>query len=398
MTLPKVLIVCTREWFGSARLPEALTRVGFEVASFSFTRGLITHSRHVRTQFVLPKAPTDDEILGGLEAALLAFAPTLVIPGDDPAVELLHALAHELSGRVDVAASVRECLARSLSAAAQRAVVQSRKGLHALAAQLSLRTPQQAIVEDADSALQFAREQGFPIVLKVENSCAGFGTSICRDDAAVHAGFAHLRARYGLRDSSGQVVVQKFIEGRTAMRAVVALDGVVLGGLSAIKRETHPAPTGPSTVVEFFEHEEMSASVEALARSLGLAGFASFDFMVESASDQAYLIELNPRPTPICHLGGAFGADLCALLFERLTGLSARGGRPRHAGNVVALFPQEWIRDPASPHLREAFHDVPWDDPKLVEELVRMGSEQMGWGHLRREENRREGFRQRAAR
>jgi hypothetical protein len=36
------------------------------------------------------------------------------------------------------------------------------------------------------------------------------------------------------------------------------------------------------------------------------------------------------------------------------------------AGDVVALFPQEWMRDPASPYLTNAFHDVPWDDPALI--------------------------------
>jgi hypothetical protein len=34
--------------------------------------------------------------------------------------------------------------------------------------------------------------------------------------------------------------------------------------------------------------------------------------------------------------------------------------------DVVAIFPREWQRDPVSPYLKSAHHDVPWDDPAVV--------------------------------
>ena len=37
---------------------------------------------------------------------------------------------------------------------------------------------------------------------------------------------------------------------------------------------------------------------------------------------------------------------------------------------TVALFPGEWARDPSSAYLSGAYHDVPWDDPPLVEALM----------------------------
>jgi hypothetical protein len=30
------------------------------------------------------------------------------------------------------------------------------------------------------------------------------------------------------------------------------------------------------------------------------------------------------------------------------------------------MFPQEWKRDPDSPYLVSAFHDVPFDEPELA--------------------------------
>ena len=35
-------------------------------------------------------------------------------------------------------------------------------------------------------------------------------------------------------------------------------------------------------------------------------------------------------------------------------------------------FPQEWLRDPQSPHLAQHPSDVPWDEPELLEALLKL--------------------------
>jgi predicted ATP-grasp superfamily ATP-dependent carboligase len=386
--------LCTRDWFGSARLPAALVRAGFEVASLGFPGALITHSRYVTTHFPLPSAANDSEVLAALERALVAFQPTLVIPGDDPAVEVLHAFAAELRARPNSGAELGRCLTRSLGDPLHYAKVQSRRALHALGLELGLRMPEQAVVANATEAEYFAEKYGFPLILKAENTCAGFGTSICRDRAALSAGFSYFDARYGARNLPlSTITVQRFITGRTAMRAVATYEGKVLAGLSAYKLETHPAPTGPSTVVDFFENDEMERAVASVTHAFNLSGFASFDFMIEAETGAAYLIELNPRPTPICHLGGAFGDDLCGALWQRVTGSPPVAVLPRAEGRRVALFPQEWARVADSPYFQQAFHDVPWGEPELMRTLAAMAVEQMGWTHMQREEKRRDSLR-----
>jgi hypothetical protein len=39
--------------------------------------------------------------------------------------------------------------------------------------------------------------------------------------------------------------------------------------------------------------------------------------------------------------------------------------------DAIALFPQEWSRDPVSPWLQSAYHAVPWDDPDFLKEIVK---------------------------
>ena len=38
--------------------------------------------------------------------------------------------------------------------------------------------------------------------------------------------------------------------------------------------------------------------------------------------------------------------------------------------DTIALFPQEWLRDPASTFLTSAYHDVPWEEPELLRACV----------------------------
>jgi hypothetical protein len=47
--------------------------------------------------------------------------------------------------------------------------------------------------------------------------------------------------------------------------------------------------------------------------------------------------------------------------------------------DLVALFPQEWIRDAASPYLLSAYHDVPWAQQELVRDCVLSRRKKSAW-------------------
>ena len=78
-----------------------------------------------------------------------------------------------------------------------------------------------------------------------------------------------------------------------------------------------------------------------------------------------HLLEINPRSPQSSYLNFGPAHDLVFALAAKLDD-RIHVPRERVAGEVVALFPQEWLRDPASLHLKTAFHDVPWDDPALI--------------------------------
>src|SRR5262249_1431612 len=102
-----------------------------------------------------------------------------------------------------------------------------------------------------------------------------------------------------------------------------------------------------------------------VVEALRLSGFVGFDFVIEQGSGRPYLIEMNLRPTPICHLATNASSDL----------VGALAGTPRSSinvprfkeGDVVALFPEELWRDGASTYLRTAVHDIPTEIPEFVD-------------------------------
>jgi carbamoylphosphate synthase large subunit len=127
------------------------------------------------------------------------------------------------------------------------------------------------------------------------------------------------------------------------------------------------------------EHPDMSVAAEKMVRRLNLSGVHGFDFMLEEQTGKAYLIEMNPRATQVGHLALGPGRDIPAALYSILSGQALQAASKVTEKETIALFPQEWIRDPESEFLRSAHHDVPWEQPELVQDCVSNRRKQNAW-------------------
>ena len=108
--------------------------------------------------------------------------------------------------------------------------------------------------------------------------------------------------------------------------------------------------------------------MQRLVATTGFVGFGHVEFIDEWATGRTYLLEMNVRPVAAHALGALAGADLGRLFAAALDGVTPDPIVGR-AGVTVALFPNERERDPASPSLLTALHQVPWDDPELLARL-----------------------------
>lgn len=190
-------------------------------------------------------------------------------------------------------------------------------------------------------------------------SCAHLLPSTLR--RARHTGWRYALTKTRMRRPAIQL--QAAATGQPANCALLCRKGEAVAGITAVAVETTSA-TGPASVVRVIQHEEMTSVATALAKSLGSNGFFGVDFIL-SETGEAFFLEINARPTPIALLPVAGGTDLIAALFATMSDSPATAREPI-ARDLIALFPQEISSDANSPHLANAHHYLPADEPRLI--------------------------------
>lgn len=259
----------------------------------------------------------------------------------------------------------------------------------ALAAEERVRIPKTTVVAAPSELNAWLTQHKFPAVIKIDGTWGGEGVSMVHDHEEAQWVFGLMVSRppmgraiarmlldrdpsfflNSLKAAQRTVTLQDFIPGTPANRAVACWQGKVLAGISVEAIRTHH-PTGPATVVRVIENSEMSEAVNRLVRRLGISGLWGMDFILEASTGAAYLIEMNPRATPICHLPLGAGRNLPAALYAQLTGTPPPSPPATINHDVIAMFPGEWQRDPASPYLRSEYHDIPWDESGLIQDCI----------------------------
>lgn len=328
--------------------------------------------------------------ISALRSAIEAAKPDLIIPGDDPATLHLHRLFKQEQARGN-AQSNQLCrlIERSLGRSDSFDVVYARTSLLDLAAGEGVCVPRGTIVPDLDALCKWFDGAQFPIVLKANGTSGGDGVRIVQSPGEAEAAFQRLQAppmlaraikRTLMNHDSSLIVpslqrkqyvvnVQQFIEGREATSAMMCDQGRVLAQtqFEVVQRQD---ARGPSTVLRRIENTEMTQAAEKIAARLNLSGVHGFDFMIENKTGKAYLLEMNPRATQVCHLCFGEGKDIPSAIIAALTGKRKEADEVTTDKDLIALFPAEWVRDPASAYLRTAYLDIPWEEPELVKASV----------------------------
>lgn len=331
--------------------------------------------------------------LANLRSALVDFRPNMIIPCDERAVRDLHAVWRSMRDP-----KMKRVVEDSLGPPAHFPTIVSRAALLALARGLGVRVPDFASITDIRELRDWCASHPSPFVLKADGSWAGFGVRIVSGPDSAEDIFRQMTrpasGRLALRESllegnhfgirpwlqrhQPTVSAQAYVNGRPANIGVACWRGEILGSICAEAVSTSSA-TGPSTVVRIIDNAEMVEAARRIVRALGLSGMIGFDFMLEASSDAAYLIEMNPRNTPICALRPGPGYDLAEALISHVAGRTPRQRPPRTLRDIVAFFPDTWRADPANQFLRSGFHDVPWEYPDLVRCLMRRERRERYW-------------------
>ena len=391
---PTVLVATTSSWYPTARLAMALASAGCKVEAVCPKLHPVRKTRSVgRTHVYNGLAP-----LSSFARAIASAQPDFIVSGDDLATRHLHDLytREQRKGKTD--SPICTLIERSMGSPESFPVVNARAAFMDLAHQEGLRVPPTQVIRNIDDLRTWVACTGLPTVLKTDGTSGGDGVRIAHTLTEAERFFKELHAPPLLARAAKRALVdhdktlvwpsllrrrpvvnaQAFIAGREATSTVVCGKGTVLASLH-FEVVNKASSKGHATVVRLIENAEMSAAVETMARRLNLSGLYGFDFVLEAEPGNAYLIEINPRSTQVGHLSLGPGRDIPAALYAALSGNALQAAPKITEKDTIALFPQEWIRDPESPFLRSAYLDIPWGEPELIRDCVRNYWKQSAW-------------------
>jgi len=371
----KVLLVTTVTWPSAPRIAEAFANSGADVGAVHPGGHVLGLSRFVSRSFTYDALRASSSVAYAIENS----TPDLVVPLDDRAASLLSVLGGGKHAPV---------IARSMGNPAIYLDLMSRAGFIAAARAAGIRAPQTAVINsnhDLDDAIS---DLGLPAAIKSDGTWGGDGVAVVRSSAEAHAAFARfanppsplrslLRAvnrrdahflREVLRREAPAISMQSFVSGTPVTTSFACWQGDVLAAihLEVIVSEG----TGPACVVRVVENKEMDDAAAKLARRFSLSGLHGLDF-IRDVKGGMHLIEINPRATQTSFLALGEGRDLMAALIGASQGIAVPARPAISAQNGIALFPQEWSRDPQSPWLTEAWHEVPRNDPDVLRALLK---------------------------
>ena len=379
---PRILLTDTDRRPYAARLVLNLSAAGCEVSALITPNHPLLKSKAVHKVFhYSPFRP-----LESLLAAVEAVAPDVIVPCCDRGVRHLHSL-HSRLQKQGRAGSVTDLIERSLGPPESFSVVSARYELLKVAQEEGLQVPPTALITGKEDLVSWQAEHQLPWVLKSDGTWGGRGVRIVETWEAAEKSFLDISRPYrlgrtlkrlcvnrdpfwiqpwwnGVRPS---VIVQSHIHGRPANCGVVCWRGEMLAGI-AVEVVSADGTTSPACVVRVVDSPEMLQSAERIARRLKLSGFFGLDFMIDSSSGVPYLVEMNPRCTPVCHLQLGGGRDMTGALAAQLAARPYVAAPPVTNNNLVAYFPQAWHGDRQL--LESSFQDIPQNEPDLVRELL----------------------------
>ena len=370
--MKRILVIATVDWAQITRLCLVLADVGFKVRALVPDHHLLHKMRTIDAELL---GRTRIAALHSISRTVEQFLPDVVVPGDERAIDYMHSLyMRAIRGRDGRARLMAELIETSLGAPSSFVFTRQKSRFVQLARDEGLRVPATAVVRDVRQLQAMIAGARFPLVLKRDESSGGQGVRIVTNAREAEQNFIELQFAGGRTKALVQalgrgdasyltrflrpapaIVLQDYIEGRPANRAVLCRRGRVLAGLSVEALQTR-GRAGPASVVRVIESSDMTEATALLVERLGLSGFVGFDFMIDSRSGQAYLLEMNGRPTPICHIALDGPTDMISALADPF---AVARRVPNIGSPIIALFPEEIWRDPESRYLRSAYHDVP---------------------------------------
>jgi len=305
-----LLVTTDPRSLGAARMPRSLAEAGFDVSLLAPAGALAQKSGFIARTGHLPDSVATREWIFAFAAMVRGCSPRLVVPGDETTLRLMQMLV--LAPPAEMNPAIQRELAQ---------VVQESLG---------------------DPA-------GYePDIAKLS------GTGTTATEGAPPA-FQVERA-----------------DAKRVSYSAVAWKGALLAGYAVETLAGPPGTSGMATVDRSYRSPELRAVAARVAGELGITGFFAADFIVGGPGGRSTLVGMGRALRADMHRGSAYDVDPCKALFAAMNGLASTTRPDFDDGEerIGVSFPQEWLRDPDSPWLRDHPVDMPWEEPELIEAMI----------------------------
>ncbi len=380
----RIMVIATNHWPATGQLLLALMKVGFEIAAVCPPGSPISKIRNLSNRYNYRSRQS----LASIKSAIADWAPSLLVCNDDVAVRELHAIHQQALIQIGSreSAGLIDLIESSFGDPPSFAVTRSKSQLLSIAQALNVRCPSTIVVSSYEEIDRNLGRIEYPVLIKLDNSWGGRGVRLAYNDrellfAVLELSFPfiwpkslkrlaaritqHLPRRWRMSPPQN-ISIQSYVSGRPANRAVVCWQGRILAGISVEAIET-ASQFGPTTLARIVDDGELADATKKIVANQKLSGFLGFDFMLDCAN-RAWLLEINPRATPTCHL--RFGApSLPASLFSAVTGRQPNDDVREVPQDMVAVFPNRISQQ----SLHSYFDDAPEGEQEFVEASKRSG-------------------------
>ena len=203
--------------------------------------------------------------------------------------------------------------------------------------------PKSEIVSCYEDALKFAKEIGFPIIIRPAYTLGGAGGGIAQDEKAyeeiVHSGLA--------MSPINQVLVEKSIAGFKEIEYEVMRDGndtcIIVCNMENIDPiGIHTGDSfvvAPSQTLTNNEYQMLRSSALKIIRALKIEGGCNVQYALDTVSNQYYVIEVNPRVSRSSALASkATGYPIARVTTKIAVGYNLHEIKNAITGKTVAAF------------------------------------------------------------
>jgi propionyl-CoA carboxylase alpha chain len=156
------------------------------------------------------------------------------------------------------------------------------------------------VIEDADHAVNIAREIGYPVMLKASAGGGGKGMRVVNNDDECREGFDSTRAEARTSFGDDRIFAEKFIEEPRHIEIQVLADQhgnvIHLGEreCSIQRRHQKVIEEAPSPFLDEDTRQKMGEQAIALSRAVDYCSAGTVEFIVD-ANKNFYFLEMNTR-------------------------------------------------------------------------------------------------------